>query len=145
MIHTVKGFGVVSEAAVDIFLEFPCFLSNSAYVGNLISGSSAFPESNLYIWKFSVHVLMKPSLKDFEHNHASMWNEGKCLVVWTFFAIAFFGVLECKLTFSSPIATAVFQICQHIECSTFTASSFRIWNSSAGIPSPHYFVRSDAS
>ena len=72
MIHTVKGFGVVSEAAVDIFLEFPCFLSNSAYVGNLISGSSAFPKSNLYIWKFSVHVLMKPSLKDFEHNHASM-------------------------------------------------------------------------
>ena len=72
MIHTVKGFIIVNEAKVDVFLEFPCFLYDPTNVGNLISGSSAFSKSSLYIWKFSVHVLLKPSLKDFEHYHASM-------------------------------------------------------------------------
>ena len=67
MIHTVKGFSVVNEAEVDDFLEFPCFLYDPVYVGYLTSGSSAFSKSKLYIWKFSVHVLLKPSLKDFEH------------------------------------------------------------------------------
>ena len=62
MIHTVKGFGVVDETEVDVFLEFPCFLYDPANVGNLISGSSAFSKSSLYIWKFSVHILLKPSL-----------------------------------------------------------------------------------
>ena len=65
VIHTVKG-----EA--DAFLEFPCFFYDTAYIGALISGSFAFSKSRLYIWKFSVHVLLKPSLKDFEHNLASM-------------------------------------------------------------------------
>ena len=72
MIHTVKGFSIVSETEVDVFLEFPCFLYDSADVGNLMSGSSTFSKSSLYIWKFSVHVLLKASLKDFEHNLASM-------------------------------------------------------------------------
>ena len=72
MIHTVKGFNVVNEAEVDVFLEFPYFLHDPTDVGNLISGSSAFSKYSLYIWKFSVHVLLKPSLKDFEHNLASM-------------------------------------------------------------------------
>ena len=89
VIHTVKGFSIVSEAKVDFFLEFPCFFYDPAYIGNLISGSSAFSKSSLYIWKFSVHVLLKPSLKDFEHNLTSMWNECNCTVVWTFFIIAF--------------------------------------------------------
>ena len=71
-IHTVKGFSVVNEAEVDVFREFSCFLYDPTNVGNLISGSSAFSKSNLYIWKFSVHVLLKPSLKDFEHDHASV-------------------------------------------------------------------------
>ena len=66
VIHTVKGFSVVSEAEVDIFLEFSCFFYDPVDVGNLISGSSAFLKSSLYIWKFLVHVLSKPSLKDFE-------------------------------------------------------------------------------
>ena len=72
VIHTVRGFGVVNEAEVDVFLKFPCFLCDPADVGNLISGSSAFSKPSLYIWKFSVHVLLKPSLKDFEHYLASM-------------------------------------------------------------------------
>ena len=72
MIHTVKGFSVVNEAEVDVFLESPCFFYDPTDVGNLIFGSSAFSKSNLYIWKFSSQVLLKPSLKDFEHDLASM-------------------------------------------------------------------------
>ena len=72
MIHTVKGLSVVSEAEVDVFLELPCFFYDPADVSNLTSGSSAFSKSGVYIWKFSVHILLKPSLKDFEHNLASM-------------------------------------------------------------------------
>ena len=72
VIHTVKGFSIVSEAEVDVFLEFPCFLYDAASVSNLISGSSAFSKPSMYTWKFSVHVLLKPSLKDFEHNLTSM-------------------------------------------------------------------------
>ena len=68
VIHTVKCFGIVNEAEVDVFLEFSCFIYNPKDVGNLISGSFAFSKSSLYIWKFSVHVLLKSSLKDFEHN-----------------------------------------------------------------------------
>ena len=66
VIHTVKGFNVVNDAEVDVFLEFSCFFYDPADAGNLISGSSAFSKSTLYIWKISVHVLLKPSLKDFE-------------------------------------------------------------------------------
>ena len=68
MIHTVKGFSVVNEAEVDVFVEFPCFFYDPTDVGNLISGSSAFSKSNLNIWKFSIHVLLKPCLEDFEHD-----------------------------------------------------------------------------
>ena len=68
VIHTVKGFCMVNHAEVDVFLEFLCFFYDPADAGSLISGSSAFSKPNLYIWKFSVHVLLKPSLKDFEDN-----------------------------------------------------------------------------
>ena len=88
VIHTVKGFGIVSEAEIDVFLEFPCFFYDPMGIGNLISGCSAFSKSSLYIWKFSVHVLLKPSLKDVEHNLTSMWNKCTCMKVWTFFGIA---------------------------------------------------------
>ena len=67
VIHTVNGFSVANEVKVDVFLEFPCFFHDSTDVGNLISGSSAFSKSSLYICKFSVNVLLKPSLNDFEH------------------------------------------------------------------------------
>ena len=72
VIHTVKGFGIVNEAEVDVFLEFSCFFNDPPDVGNLISGSSAFSKSSLYIWKFLVQILLKPSLKDFEHHLAGM-------------------------------------------------------------------------
>ena len=75
MIHTVKGFSVVNKAEVDVFLEIACFFYDQMDVGNLISGSSAFSKSSLNIWKFLVHKLLKPSLKDSEHNLASMWDE----------------------------------------------------------------------
>ena len=71
-IHTVQGFSIVSEAEVDAFLEFSCFFYDSTDDGNLISGSSAFSISSLYIWKFLVHITLKPSLKDLEHYLASM-------------------------------------------------------------------------
>ena len=73
MIHTLKGFSTVNETEVDVFLEFPCFLYDPTK-GNLVSGSSAFSKPSLYIWKFSVHILLKPNLRDFKHNLASMWN-----------------------------------------------------------------------
>ena len=85
-----KSFSVVDEAEVDIFLEFSSFLHDPTNVGNLISGSCAFSKSSLYIWKFSVHILLKPSLKNFEHNLASMWNEQNSVVVWTSFGIVLF-------------------------------------------------------
>ena len=72
MIHRVKGLSIVSEAEVDVFLEFSCFLYDPTDVENLISGSSAFSKSSLNIWKFSVHILLKLDLKDFEHYFASM-------------------------------------------------------------------------
>ena len=75
VIHTVKGFSVVNEEEVDVLLEFSCFFCDPINVGNLISGSSAFSKSSLYICNFSVHILLKPSLKDFEHNLTSMGSE----------------------------------------------------------------------
>ena len=70
--HTVKGFHIVNEADIDVFLEFPCFLYDPTNVGDLITGFSAFSKFSLYIWNFSVHILLKLSLKDFEHNLTSM-------------------------------------------------------------------------
>ena len=80
VIHTVKGFRIVNEADVDVFLEFSCLFNGPMDVANLISGSSTFPKSSLYTWKSSVHILLKPSLKDFEHYLASMGNEYNCVV-----------------------------------------------------------------
>ena len=68
MIHTVKGFSVVNEVEADVFLELPCFLYDPTNVGNLISGSSVFSKPSLIMWKFLVHILLKPSLEDFEHH-----------------------------------------------------------------------------
>ena len=67
VIHTVKGFGIVNKGEVDVFLELSCFFDDPADVGNLISGFSAFSKSSLNIWKFTVHVLLKPGLENFEH------------------------------------------------------------------------------
>ena len=108
----------------------------STDVSNLISGSSAFSKFSLNIWKFMVHVLLKPGLENFEHYLASVWDECNCAVVWAFFGIVFLWDWNENWFFQSCGHCWVFQICWHIECSIFTASSFRIWNSSPGIPSP---------
>ena len=67
LIHTVKGFGIVNKAEIDVYLELSCFFDDPADVGNLISGSSAFSKTSLNIWKFTVHLLLKPGLENFEH------------------------------------------------------------------------------
>ena len=72
MIHIVKGFGVVNKAEIDVFLELSCFFDDPVDVGNLISGSSSFSKIRLNIWKFTVHVLLKPGLENFENYFASM-------------------------------------------------------------------------
>ena len=88
VIHTVKGFRVVNEAEVDVFLEFSWFFYDPKDVGSLISGSSAFFKSNFNIWKFLVHVLLKSHLENFVCYFASVWDECNC-VVWTFSGITF--------------------------------------------------------
>jgi len=105
VIHTVKSFGVVNKAEVDVFLELSHFFDDPADVGNLISGSSAFSKSSLYIWKFMVHVLLKPGLENFEHYFAR-WVQlcGSLSILWHCLSLG----LEWKLTFPSPVATAEF-------------------------------------
>ena len=89
VIHTVKGFGIVNKAEIDVFLELSCFFDDPGDVGNLISGSSAFSKTSLNIWKFTVHVLLKPDMENFKHYFTSVWDECNCAVVWEFFGIAF--------------------------------------------------------
>ena len=72
MVHIVKGFGIVNKAEIDVFVELLCFFNDPADVGNLISGSSAFSKPSLNIWKFTVHVLLKPGLENFELYFASI-------------------------------------------------------------------------
>ena len=86
VVPTVKGFSI--EAEVDAFLESPCFLYDPMNADNLISGSSAFSKSSLYMRKFLVHILLKPSLKDFQHNLTNMQSEHSCMVVLTVFDTA---------------------------------------------------------
>ena len=81
VIHTVKSFGIVNKAEIDVFLELFCFFDDPTDVGNLSPGTSVFSKSSLNIWKFSVHVLLKPSLKDFEHNLTSVGDEDNCLIM----------------------------------------------------------------
>ena len=105
-------------------------------VGNLISGSSAFPKFSLNICKLMVHILLKPGLENFEHYFASMEDECNCVVDWEFFGIAFLWDWNENWSFLVLWSLLSFPNCWHIECSTFTASYFRIWNNSSGIPSP---------
>ena len=136
VIHTVEGFGIVNEAEIDVFLELSCFFDDPADVGNLTSGSSAFSNTILNIWNFMVHVLLKPGLENFKHYFTSVWDECNCAVVWAFFGIAFLWDWNENWPFPVLWPLLSFPICGHIECSTFPASSFRIWNCSTGIP-PH--------
>ena len=113
VIYPVKDFSIVNEAEVDVFLQFSCFFDDPTDVGNLISDSSASSKSSLNIWKFSVHILLKPSLENFEHYFASVWDQCDCVVVWAFFGIAFlwdwnenwsFSVLGPLLSFPNLLA-----------------------------------------
>ena len=104
VVHTIKGFGIVNKAETDVFLELFCFFDDPVDVGNLISGFSAFSKSSLNIWNFTVHVLLKPCLENFEHYLAGMWND--CAAVWIIFCPSL--RLEWKLTFSSSVATTEF-------------------------------------
>ena len=102
MIH--KDFSVVNEAKVVVFMKALCFLYDPRNAGSLISGSSAFSKPSLYIWMFLVNVLLKPTLKDFEHTLTSMQNEHNCAVTGPFFGIALFG---------TGMKTDLFQSCGH--------------------------------
>ena len=113
VIHTVKGFGIVNKAEIDVSLELSCFFHGPADASNLISGFSAFSKTSLNIWKFTVHVLLKPGLENFEHYFTSVWDECNCAGVWAFFGIAFlwdrnenwpFPVLWPLLSFQSLLA-----------------------------------------
>ena len=126
MIHTVKGFSVVDETEVDVFLEFPCFLCDPANAGNLISGSSSFFKPSLDIWKFLVHVMLKPSMQGFKRDLTRMGDERNCPMVVTFFSITHLGIGMRIDLFQSYGHCWVFKICRHIECNTLMASSFRV-------------------
>ena len=91
-IHTVEGFGIVYKAEIDVFWNSLACLDDPVDIGNLISGSSAFSKTSLNIWKFPVHVLLKPGLENFEHYFTIVWDECNCAVVWAFFGIAFLRV-----------------------------------------------------
>ena len=121
---TIKHFGIVNKAEVDVSLELSCFFDDLEDVDNLISGSSAFSKSSLNIWKFMVHILLKPGLENFEHYFASVSNECNCVVVGAFFGIAFlwdwneswpFPVLWPLLSFPNLLAYWV----QHFHSITF--------------------------
>ena len=113
VIHTVKSFGIVNKAKIDVFIELSCFFHDLVDVGNLISSPSAFSKTSLNIWKLMVHILLKPGLENFEHYSTSLWDECNCVVVWGFFGIAFlwdwnenspFPVLWLLLSFPNLLA-----------------------------------------
>ena len=81
VIHTVKGYGIINKAEIDVSLELSCFFDDPSDVGNLISGSSAFSKTSLNIWKFLVHILLKPGLENFEYYFTSVQDECNCAVV----------------------------------------------------------------
>ena len=135
----------MTEAA-DVFLELLCFFDDPADVGNLISASSAFSKSSLNIWMFTVHILLKPGLENFEHYFTSVWDECNCAVVWAFFGIAFlwdwnenwrFPVLWPPLSFPNLLAYWV----QHFHSIIFQDLKQLNWNSITSTS----FVCSDAS
>ena len=113
VIHTVKGFDIVNQAEVDIFLELSCFFDEPTYVSYLISGSSAFSKSCSNIWKFMVHTLLKPGLENFEHYFVSMWDECNCMGIWIFFSIVFLWDWNENWPFPVLGHCWVFQICKY--------------------------------
>ena len=130
MINTVKGFSIVDELKINIFVKFPCFLYNPVNVGNLISSSSSFSKPILNIWKFLIRIMLKPSMNNFKHDLTSLGDEYNCLTVGTFLVLPFLGIRMRIDFFQSCGHCRVLQICQHNECKTWMASPFRDLNSS---------------
>ena len=89
VIHTVKGFGIVNKAEVDVFMECSYFFNDPTDIGTLVFGSFAFSKSSLNIWNFVVHILLKTVLENFECYFTCVWDEYNCVVVWAFFGVAF--------------------------------------------------------
>ena len=104
VIHSVKGFGVVNKAEVDIFLELYCFFDDPVNLGNLISGSSTFSKTSLDIWKFTIHALLKPGLENFEHYFTASEMSAIVRYFEHYLALPFFGI---------GMKTDLFQSCGH--------------------------------
>ena len=151
VIHIVKGFDIVNKAEMDVFLELSCFFHDPVDVGNLISGSSAFSKSSLNIWKFIVHLMLKPGLESLEHYFTSVWDECNCVVVWAFFVIAFlwdrnenwpFPVLWPLLSFPNLLVNWM----QQFHSIQFSSLVFEIAHLEFHHCPPHLsFVHNDAS
>ena len=131
VIHIVKSFAVINKAEVDVFLEFFCFFYDPMDVGNLISGSSAFSKPSLSIWKFLVHVLLKPGLKNFEHYFASVCN---CAIVWTFFGIVF--LWDWNKYWHFPV---LWPLLSSVQLLSFVRLCDPMNRSTPGIPVHHQF------
>ena len=134
IIHTVKGFSVVDEIEVDVFLESLCFLYDSANVGNFIFVSSSFSKLSLDIWKFLVRIMLKSTMHDFKHDLASMEDECNCLILSTYFSTPLLGDLDEYWPFPVLWPLPGLPDSWHIEYNTLMTSFFRVLNSSAGIP-----------
>ena len=117
VIHTVKGFGIVNKAEIDVFLELSCFFDDPVNAGNLTSGSSDFSKTSLNIWKFMVHVLLKSGLEDFEDYFTSLWDEWNCAVVWAFFGTAFLWDWSENVPF--PVLWPLLSFVQHFHSIIF--------------------------
>ena len=149
--HTVKGFDIVNQAEIDVFLELSCFFHDPADVGYLISCSSAFSKTCLNIWNFTVHLLLKSGLETFEHYFSSMWDECNCAVVWAFFGIAFlwdwnenwpFPVLWPPLSFPNLLAywaqhfhSIIFQDLKQLPWNSITSTSLFVVTLSSDLTS----------
>ena len=129
VIHTVKGLGIVNKAKIDVFSGALLLFGWSSGCWQFDLWFLCLSKTSLNIWKFTVYVLLKPGLENFEHYFTSMWDECNCVVEEHSLPLPFLGIgMETDL-FQSCGHSWVFQICWHIECNTFTASSFSIWNS----------------
>ena len=135
MIYIVKGFSVVDETEIDVFLKFSCFFYNPANVGNLISVSFSSSKPSLDTWKFLVCIMLKPNIQDFKHDLTSKMSS---IVQCTFshsLAVPYLGIGMRIDIFQSCDHCWVFQVCWHTECKTLMTFSFRFLSSSTGIPS----------
>ena len=144
VIHTVKGFGTVDKAEIDVFLELLLF-QDPADVVNLISGSSTFSKFSLNIWMFSLHILLKPALENFERYFGSMWDKCNFAVVWMFFGNFFLWDWNENWPFPVLWPLLSFPICWHIDCSSFKHHLLEFEIAQLTFITSTSFVLSDAS